>query len=133
MGSVIVIGATGAWIAKLQGLQTVKDGESWKHPWFQALAMFIGESFCLGYYLTHKTYERKKYGPRGLQPEVIEARKQGLKTKINPLLFAIPASWDAVASAMIFFAYLNIPMSVAEMMQGALIFITTVASVIFLK
>jgi len=34
---------------------------------------------------------------------------------------------------MIYFAYLNIPISVAEMMQGALVFITTLASIIFLK
>mmetsp|Transcript_6908 Transcript_6908/g.6061 ORF Transcript_6908/g.6061 Transcript_6908/m.6061 type:complete len:130 (+) Transcript_6908:335-724(+) len=34
---------------------------------------------------------------------------------------------------MIFFAYLNIPISVAEMMQGALVFITTIASVFILK
>lgn len=34
---------------------------------------------------------------------------------------------------MIYFAYLNIPISVAEMLQGALVLITTFASIIFLK
>lgn len=77
--------------------------------------------------------DRKKYGPRGLHPRVLEARKQGLKTKINPFLFAIPASCDALATAMIYFAYLNIAISVAEMMQGALVLLTTFASIIFLK
>ena len=43
MAGLVVIGAAGASIAKLQGLQTV-DGDRWMHPWFQAFAMFIGET-----------------------------------------------------------------------------------------
>ena len=133
MIALVVIGAIGASISKLQGKQKVNDGSKWEHPWFQAFAMFIGETFWLIYYLIQKYLDRRKYGPRGLQPDIIEARKQGLKTRINVFLFALPASWDAIGTAMIYFAYLNIPISVAEMMQGALVFITTLASIIFLK
>jgi len=132
MAALVIVGAVGAWIAKLQGLQRVDSGDRWEHPWFQAFAMFVGEILCLFYYFIEKYLDKRKYGPRGLHPRIHEARRQGLKTRINVFMFAIPASCDAVATAMIYFAYLNIPLSVAEMMQGALVLMTTCASVIFL-
>ena len=92
MAGLIVVGACGASLARLQGKQVVRDGSTWQHPWFQAFLMFVGESICLGYYMIQKYLDRRKYGTRGLNPEVHEARKRGLKTKINVFLFAIPAS-----------------------------------------
>lgn len=133
MAGLIVVGATGASLVRLQGKQKLNDGTRWQHPWFQSFVMFIGETFCLFYYLIEKYLDKRRYGTKGLNPEIIEARKKGLKTEINIFLFAIPASCDCIASAMIYFAYLNMPISVAEMMGGALILITTISSVIFLK
>ena len=132
MALLILIGATGAWITKLQSLQKI-DGESWEHPWFQTFAMFIGETMCLIYYAVQIQMDKKKYGTRGMNPEIIEARKAGLKTTINPFLLAIPASWDCVASAMVYTAYINLPLSVAEMMNGGLVFLVAIASIIFLR
>lgn len=44
------------------------------------------------YYAIQVMINKKKYGTRGAHPEVIEARKKGLKITINPFLFAIPAA-----------------------------------------
>jgi len=132
MGGLVVVGAFGASLARLQGKQKVGDG-NWEHPWFQAFAMFIGESFCLGYYFIEKQINRRKFGTRGMDPDIIDARKEGLRSDINVFLFAIPAACDCIATALIYVAYLNIPISVAEMMGGALILITTISSVVLLN
>lgn len=56
-----------------------------------------------------------------------------LKTNINPLLFAIPAAFDIVASTLMNIALTMVAASVYQMLRGMIIIITAVMAIIFLK
>jgi drug/metabolite transporter (DMT)-like permease len=56
-----------------------------------------------------------------------------LKTSINPLLLAIPASFDIIASTLMNIALTMIPASVYQMLRGSIIIITAGMSILFLK
>jgi drug/metabolite transporter (DMT)-like permease len=84
-------------------------------------------------YLFEYLKAKRDYGNYELRPDVIEARKKGKYTNINPLKFAIPMLCDAVGSTLLLFAYLYIPVSIAQMIQGSIVMITAIFSIIFLK
>lgn len=84
-------------------------------------------------YLFEYLKAKKDYGSYEMRPDVIEARKKGKYTNINPLKFAIPMLCDAVGSTLLLFAYLYIPVSIAQMIQGSIVMITAIFSIIFLK
>ena len=56
-----------------------------------------------------------------------------LKTDINPLLLAIPACFDIIASTLMNIALTMVAASVYQMLRGIIIIITAVMSIIFLK
>lgn len=56
-----------------------------------------------------------------------------LKTDINPLLLAIPAAFDLVASSLMNVALTLIPASIYQMLRGMIIIVTSVMSIIFLN
>ena len=56
-----------------------------------------------------------------------------LKTNINPLLLAIPSSFDIIGSSLMNVSLTLIPASIYQMMRGMIIIVTSVMSVIFLK
>jgi drug/metabolite transporter (DMT)-like permease len=56
-----------------------------------------------------------------------------MKTNINPLLLAIPASCDVCGSTLMFVALVMVPPSVYQMMRGLIVVITALMSIIFLK
>lgn len=95
--------------------------------------MFVGESLCIFWYLAEKVYLKRQYGSVEASPGMQNAIKSGMKTKINPLLLAIPMSCDATASTLLLIAYINIPASIAQMMGGFVVFIVAILSIIFLK
>ena len=64
---------------------------TFNHPFFQTFCMFIGEVLCLGVYGISYWRDSQKYGDASLHPEVIKAKKAGLKTNINVFILAIPA------------------------------------------
>ena len=77
--------------------------------------------------------EKKKYGADLMQsPALREAKQLGLKTRINPLLLAIPAACDLCASTLMFIALTMVAASVYQMMRGLIIVITAFMSIIFL-
>jgi len=95
--------------------------------------MFMAEFCCLGVYKIFEWYANKKYGGPENNPEIIEAKQKGQKTKVNVLLFAIPASFDIIGSSLMFIALTMIAASIYQMMRGMLVFIIAMMSVIFLK
>lgn len=56
-----------------------------------------------------------------------------LKTDINPLLLAIPASFDIIGSSLMNVALTLIPASIYQMLRGMIIIVTSAFSIIFLK
>ena len=61
------------------------------------------------------------------------ARQLGLKTDITPLLLAIPAMFDTVASSLLFVALTKTAASVYQMMRGLIVFFTAMFSIAFLR
>lgn len=92
--------------------------------------MFVGECLCLIAYGIKVLMQKKNQDPAS--PNTNLAATKGLKTKINPLLFAIPAFCDICASTLMFFGLIFAAASVYQMMRGLIVFITAVMSVIFL-
>lgn len=56
-----------------------------------------------------------------------------LKTSINPLLLAIPAGFDIIASTLMDIALTMVAASVYQMLRGMIIIITAGMSIMFLK
>lgn len=61
------------------------------------------------------------------------AEEVQLKTNINVFWFAIPAAFDCTASSLMFIALTQCAASVYQMMRGAIVVITALFSVLFLK
>lgn len=59
-----------------------------------------------------------------LSPGGQKAQKLKLKTKINPVLLAIPATFDICGSTLMFIALTMCAVSVYQMMRGIIVFIT---------
>jgi len=67
-----------------------------------------------------------------LSPGGVRAQQVKQKTNINPLLIAIPATCDFMASTLMFIALTMVPASIYQMMRGLIVVITALLSVIFL-
>jgi len=98
--------------------------------------MFVGEFTCLliyfvkGYFAKAKTAEDEEIP---MSPGTKDANKVALRTKINPLLLAIPASCDVMGSTCMFIALTQCAPSVYQMCRGVIVVITAFFSVVFLK
>lgn len=66
-------------------------------------------------------------------PGMRQAVQEGMKTDINPLMFAIPMLCDATASTLLLIGYINIPASIVQMMGGFIVLVVAIMSIIFLK
>jgi len=94
---------------------------SFNHPFLQALAMFIGEFFCMiAFYalVLHARYTGKK----------MDRAKP-----FNPLIFVIPAVCDMTATSIMYIGLALTDASVFQMLRGSVIIFTSVLSVLFLK
>jgi len=89
MLGMVLSGASNGIATKLTN-KSVSLGQEFKHPWFQTIMMFIGESMCMLVYLYQVYSAKRQYGSYQMSPDVLEARKRGKSTDINPLLLAIP-------------------------------------------
>jgi drug/metabolite transporter (DMT)-like permease len=61
------------------------------------------------------------------------ATNMHMKTNINVLLLAIPASFDIIASTLMNIALTMVAASVYQMLRGMIIIITAAMSIMFLK
>lgn len=114
----MILGGAGNGIATKVVDKTEFEGGKFEHPYFQSFIMFTAESLCILAYFYELWDAKRKYGHYDLSPEVIEAKRRGKSTKINPLKFILPMLCDAIGSTLQLFAYLYIQVSVAQMIQG---------------
>ena len=96
--------------------------------------MFAGELLCFAF-LGVKLWLDKR---AAVQQEITSpganmARQVKMKTNINPLLLAIPATCDVCGTTLMFVALIMVPASVYQMMRGLIVPITALFSVVFLK
>lgn len=97
--------------------------------------MFIGELLCLFVYgakLLYLKYHKSKNGEIEVQEEEMAPGKK-LRTDINPLLLAIPAAFDVIASSLMNIALTEVAASVYQMLRGMKIVVTAGMSILFLK
>lgn len=101
--------------------------------------MFVGEFLCMIVYLGKTLYLKKTEkidvdGPSKTPGGTITtADGRVLKTTINPLLLAIPACFDVIASTLMNIALTLINASIYQMLRGMLVIVTAFMSIIFLK
>jgi drug/metabolite transporter (DMT)-like permease len=97
--------------------------------------MFIGEFCCIFAYLIRRQMQAKpkeNADQTPLSPGTQMAQETKLKTKINPLYLAIPATCDICGSTLMFIALTQCAASVYQMMRGIIVLITAVLSILFL-
>jgi len=82
---------------------------SFRHPFFQAVLMFMGESFCLVVFKLSNAVAR--YQGKDTTPSA----------DFSPLIFLIPALCDLTATSMLYIGLTFTFASVAQMMRGAVI------------
>ena len=105
------------------------------HPYFQCANMFVGELMCLVVYGIKLALKGKKKDDEDevpLSPGSKMAQTTQLKTKINPLYLAIPASFDICGTTLMFVALTQCAASIYQMMRGIIVVITAVMSIVFL-
>ena len=97
--------------------------------------MFVGEFTCLLIYFGKTYFAKAKTEDEEIpmSPGTKDANIVQLKTKINPLLLAIPASCDVMGSTCMFIALTQCAPSVYQMCRGVIVVITAFFSVVFLK
>lgn len=108
------------------------------HPYLQTAVMFFGE-LTVYLFLAVKLYMDKKKAEAAnsqdqqlLSPGGQLANQIKMKTNINPLWMAIPASCDVCGSTLMFVALTMVSPSVYQMMRGLIVVITALLSIIFL-
>jgi drug/metabolite transporter (DMT)-like permease len=137
MLGMLLTGTANTILMKTQNL-TVTYGNKFNHPFVQCAVMFVGELMCLGMYgikLTIQSFRAKSQSAKFIpqSPGTLAANVVHLKTDINPLLLAIPACFDIIASTLMNIALTMVAASVYQMLRGIIIIITAVMSIIFLK
>lgn len=100
--------------------------------------MFAGELsvfIVYGFKKWNLKREAAKKGPNEapMSPVARQANAKQLKMNPNPLILAIPASFDFTASTLMFVALTMCPPSIYQMMRGFVTVITAIFSIIFLK
>jgi drug/metabolite transporter (DMT)-like permease len=98
--------------------------------------MFVGELTCLFVYFMKLAIwgspNKKIEEGTPLSPGGAAAQQSQLKTKINPVLLAIPACCDICGSTLMFVALTQCAASVYQMMRGIIVVITAGMSILFL-
>jgi hypothetical protein len=147
MGLMLMFGTCNTLVMKAQDEVVVgtytdpvtgeQSDQKFTHPYFQCANMFVGELMCLVVYFLRKSLCGKKVKEEDeevmpLSPGTQMAQKTQLKTNINPLLLAIPASFDFCGSTLMFVALTQCAASVYQMMRGIIVVITAGMAMVFL-
>eukprot|EP00347_Sterkiella_histriomuscorum_P013774 403363419 len=109
---------------------------TFNHPFVQCAIMFLGECLCLVLYGLKLLYQSRQKETKSFVPQspgTQQAETLHLKTHINPLLLAIPAGFDIVASTLMNIALTMVAASVYQMLRGMIIIITALMAIFFLK
>lgn len=98
------------------------------HPFLVSLTMFFGEFLCLFTLKLLRLYYRTKQTPEDVWPSFVIK-----SSNYNPLVFALPAVCDVVASSITFLSLDVINVYRFQMLKGFVIIFTGVLSTAFLR
>jgi drug/metabolite transporter (DMT)-like permease len=107
------------------------NGRVFYHPFVQTLVMFIAEFGCLAAF--YMAYYGNPSFKKKHDEEEIEAEANGLKTKNNWWIPAIPAVCDITGTCLQMISMSYMAQSIYVMMRGGAPIITAFLSIIFLK
>ena len=141
MVGMLIAGTCNTILMKIQNSTPVDPDDpkkTFNHPFVQCAIMFLGECLCLVLYGIKLLYNKHKAKTQSsmvvpTSPGTQQAEMLHLKTNINPLLLAIPAAFDIVASTLMNIALTMVAASVYQMLRGMIIIITAIMAIIFLK
>jgi drug/metabolite transporter (DMT)-like permease len=139
----LVFGTCNTLVGKSQDDIIVDEatGKKFNHPFFQAANMFVGEFCCLLAYGLKLLFTKRSStdeDEEGTEESIPTspggklAKQTKLKTKINPLYLAVPATFDMIGSSLMFVALTQCAASVYQMMRGSIVVITAAMAVLFL-
>lgn len=134
MVGMLVFGSMNTIVLKYQD-NTHSLGQLFTHPYLQTAIMFLGEFVCMGLFVGKTLYNRsreEKGESVPLSPGASKAVEKRMRTNINPLLLAIPATCDFCGSSLMFIALTQCAASVYQMMRGIIVVITAILAVVFL-
>jgi len=134
MLGMLVFGSMNTIVLKYQD-NTHALGQLFTHPYLQTAIMFLGEFVCMGLFVGKTLYNRsreQKGESIPLSPGASKAVEKKMRTNINPLLLAIPATCDFCGSSLMFIALTQCAASVYQMMRGIIVVITAILAVVFL-
>jgi drug/metabolite transporter (DMT)-like permease len=123
MGFMVLTGAANTILMKLQSAQDAYN-YPYKHFFFQTMCMFLGESLTIFVYIY---YSFRNGSNAESHPE------EAAKKECPPYVILIPAMCDLFGSTLTFFALSFMAGSVYQMIRGAIVFITALFSLLFLK
>lgn len=151
VSGMLVAGCANSLLTKYQDNQCVGDcdGDSpktFEQPVFQTVQMFVAEMLCwimhaiiTRYSRTHDVDIASTYQPVGTSVEDVE---DGEPAEIGPLpelkgrkvsFLSLPALMDTLATTLMNLGLLLVPVSVYQMMRGAIVLFVAVLSTVFLK
>ena len=126
MSIMTVAGTCNTMVAKIQDMLS-SDGNIYWHPYFQTATMFVGELMCLFVYLGDRAINVPQI------PKPPAPKKPGIKAKLGPLIFALPAAIDLCGSTLMMIGLGLTYASVYQMLRGSLVVVVALYSVVFLK
>lgn len=136
----IICGCLNSLFTKYQDNQCVKycdDPDESKHqnfeqPALQTLQMFVGEMLC---FIVYQLMYRSSIFQRGDRNKLIDGEGvEPLNLPLNKSLkLSIPAICDLTATTLLNVGLIYIPVSVYQMLRGAIVLSVALLSVIFLK
>lgn len=144
MCALVLTGSANTIVNKIQQ-NTVSLNQKYEHQKFITFCMFIGEFICLGIYYIQECLKNKKE-TQDLKEEGNEETKNcEIKTQENSegkedslpepkwYIYPIATFFDLGGSTIIFISLTFLASSVFEMLNGAVIILTAIGSIIFLK
>jgi len=105
-------------------------------PFFQSIAMFASMALALPVSWVGDCISKKRASKKNMYTEpLIDVNIQTAaekKKKTNPLIIAIPASFDLIASTMMTYGLIYVSVSIFQMLRGSMVIFSTILSRIFL-
>ncbi|CAB4063614.1 Solute carrier family 35 member F6 [Lepeophtheirus salmonis] len=115
------------WANQIKSVNSVGVRTEFNHPFLQAVTMFLGEMLCMVAYFGTVVYNRNKAREEAPSSDKLEF------TWRQAWIFFIPAMLDMSATSIMYVGLTLTSASSFQMLRGAVIIFTGIASMIFLK
>eukprot|EP00096_Caligus_rogercresseyi_P014440 TRINITY_DN6960_c0_g1_i2.p1 TRINITY_DN6960_c0_g1~~TRINITY_DN6960_c0_g1_i2.p1 ORF type:complete len:423 (+),score=100.03 TRINITY_DN6960_c0_g1_i2:169-1437(+) len=116
------------WANEIKAVNSVGVSTEFNHPFLQAVTMFLGEMLCMVAYFGMQVFNRY----RNREQEADSSDKLPFTWR-QSWIFFVPAMLDMSATSIMYVGLTLTSASSFQMLRGAVIIFTGIASMIFLK